>query len=207
MMSSSVTFRILPDTGCPPKDDRCPEFRVREGGGGGEDSGVPWLRDARPEDAAEVAGVHVRSWQAAYRGLLPDEYLDGLRPEDRAGRYTFHLAGPDHPATVLALDEGRIRGFATTGPARGDGETAGAIYALYVDPDAWRRGIGRLLIRDARSRLARAGFTEAILWVLTGNEQAEQFYRAEGWRPDGRRREDVVWGIRVSETCYRRHLP
>ncbi len=47
------------------------------------------LRPAEPADAMAVARVHVRSWQAAYRGLLPDAYLDGLRPEDRAARYDF----------------------------------------------------------------------------------------------------------------------
>ena len=42
------------------------------------------LRPAEPQDAMGVARVHVRSWQAGYRGLLPDAYLDGLRAEDRA---------------------------------------------------------------------------------------------------------------------------
>jgi hypothetical protein len=44
-----------------------------------------FLRPAEPSDASAVARVHVRSWQAGYRNLLPDQYLDGLRPEDRAG--------------------------------------------------------------------------------------------------------------------------
>ena len=47
------------------------------------------IRPAGPDDALAVARVHVRSWQVAYRTLLPDEYLDGLRPEERARRYTF----------------------------------------------------------------------------------------------------------------------
>lgn len=37
------------------------------------------LRPAQPEDALAVARVHVRSWQAAYRGLLPDDHI-GRRP-------------------------------------------------------------------------------------------------------------------------------
>ena len=44
------------------------------------------LRDAQPFDADAVARVHVQTWQVAYRGLLPDAYLDALRPEDRARR-------------------------------------------------------------------------------------------------------------------------
>jgi hypothetical protein len=34
------------------------------------------LRRATPEDAAALAAVEVRSWRAAYRGLMPDAYLD-----------------------------------------------------------------------------------------------------------------------------------
>ena len=43
-----------------------------------------FLRPAEPGDASAVALVHVRAWQTRYRKLLPDEYLDGLRPEERA---------------------------------------------------------------------------------------------------------------------------
>jgi len=48
------------------------------------------LRPAEPRDALEVARVHIRTWQVAYRGLVPDEYLDSLNIEDRAARYDFH---------------------------------------------------------------------------------------------------------------------
>jgi hypothetical protein len=50
---------------------------------------------------------------------LPDAYLDGLRPEDRAARYAFDRAGPRHPATIVAIADGAIPGFATTGPREG----------------------------------------------------------------------------------------
>src|SRR5262249_20126629 len=94
------------------------------------------LRPARPDDALAVARVHVRTWQAAYRGLLPDAYLDSLRAEDRARRYTFGSLGPDQPATIVALDgDGAIVGFATTAPARdADSAGAGELAALHVDP-------------------------------------------------------------------------
>ena len=41
------------------------------------------IRRARPEDAEAVARVHVAGWRHAYRGLLPDDYLDGLDWRDR----------------------------------------------------------------------------------------------------------------------------
>ena len=52
------------------------------------------IRDAIPGDELAVAAVHVRSWQGAYLGLIDDEFLDALSPEDRAARYTFGSADP-----------------------------------------------------------------------------------------------------------------
>lgn len=161
------------------------------------------LRAAQPEDAAAVAGVHVRSWQVGYRELLPHRYLDGLRPEDRARRYTFGGLDPRQPQTIVAVERGAICGFATTGPCRGDDRRGtGELLALYVDPDCWGLGVGRALIREARVRLARLGFVNADLWVLAGNERAQRFYRIDGWIPDGSRRLYEVWGVTLDEIRY-----
>ncbi len=166
------------------------------------------VRQAEPQDAEAVAGVHVRSWQAAYRGLLPDDYLDGLRPSDRAARYTFGRKGPEAPETLVLVADGLISGFATLGPSRdGDAAAAGELYALYLDPRAWGRGMGRTLMAAARARLHGRGFAVGILWVLTGNHRARRFYCADGWQPDGHARCAQVWGASVDEVRYRRPLP
>jgi GNAT superfamily N-acetyltransferase len=166
------------------------------------------LRPAVPGDALAVAGVHVRSWQVGYRGLLPDAYLDGLRPEDRAPRYTFGSTDPKQPATLVAVVEGAIRGFATTSPARDtDVAAQGELAALYVDPDWWGRGIGQALLTAARVRLVEQGFTSVILWVLDGNERAKRFYIAGGWAADDVHRVQEIWGVNAGETRYSRHLP
>lgn len=165
------------------------------------------VRLAEPGDAMEVGGVHVRSWQRGYRGLLPDEYLDGLRPEDRASRYTF-AGQADQPLTVVAVEAGVIRGFATITPARADDEArTGELLALYVDPDHWGRGVGRRLIVEARDRLADRGCQSAVVWVLRGNARAERFYRSDGWTPDGARRKEEVWGVVAEELRHTRNLP
>lgn len=166
------------------------------------------LRPARPDDAVEVAGVHVRSWQVAYRGLLPDEYLDGLRPEDRAARYTLGASGPTMPSTIVATDGDAICGFVTTGPCQDpQAPGAGEVLALYVDPDAWGLGIGRALIGEARAQLVGGDFTEAVLWVLVGNDRAERFYRVDGWVADDDMRSQEIWGVVVDEVRFRRSLP
>jgi ribosomal protein S18 acetylase RimI-like enzyme len=166
------------------------------------------LRDAVPGDELAVAQVHVRAWQAGYHGLLPDEYLDGLRAEERAQRYTFHLTDVDHPATTVALNQsGEICGFVTTGPSRDAvRQPTGEVYALHVDPNWWGQGVGRALISAARSRLVDIGAIEADLWVLDGNSRAERFYRHNGWESDGQQRPEVVWGVSVIENRYRATL-
>jgi GNAT superfamily N-acetyltransferase len=166
------------------------------------------LRAAEPSDAMAVACVHVRSWQVGYRGMMPDEYLDALRPEDRARHYTFGQVDPAQPATILAEEDGVIFGFATSGPSPDpDQRGTGELYALYVDPAAWGSGVGRALIGDARGRLGQLGFSDAGLWVLAGNERAARFYRRDGWTFAGRERVDDVWGVTVAEVRYRRSLP
>ena len=154
------------------------------------------LRLATPADALAVAQVHVRAWQAGYRGLLPDGYLDGLRAEERAARYTFGRS--DGPRTTVAVSDGTIAGFATI---HGD-----ELSALHVDPDRWGRGVGGALIARARADLAAAGVAEARLWLLVGNARAQRFYERDGWVTDGTRRSDVVWGVEVDELEYRRRL-
>ncbi|HXA84570.1 MAG TPA: GNAT family N-acetyltransferase [Candidatus Dormibacteraeota bacterium] len=165
------------------------------------------LRPAEPSDAIAVARVHVRSWQVAYRTLLPDDYLDQLRPEDRAQKYDFASLDPLKPRTIVAAGEGLIHGFATTAPSREpDLPDHGELCALYVNPEQWGRGIGMALVSAARASLCELGFRNAVLWVLAGNVRAERFYRIDQWAPDGLRRIDSVWGVTVNEARFRRGL-
>jgi GNAT superfamily N-acetyltransferase len=154
-----------------------------------------------------VARVHVRSWQAAYRKLLPDDYLDQLRPEDRASAYDFASLDPHKPRTIVAVEKGLIHGFATTAPSRDpDLANNGELCALYVDPEQWGRGMGQALVSAARAYLFELGFPHAFLWVLKGNVRAERFYQVDGWAADGVRRTDSLWGVTVDEVRYQRGL-
>ena len=165
------------------------------------------LRLAEPADALAVARVHIRSWQVAYRTLIPDDFLDKLRPEERAARYDFATRDPQKPRTMLAMEENAVLGFATTSPSRDvDLPEHGELCALYVDPEMWGRGIGAALIAAARARLVEAGFRNALLWMLAGNIRAERFYRIDGWTPDGVRRTDASRGVVLDEVRLQRRL-
>ena len=164
------------------------------------------VRDAIPSDADAVARVHVRTWQTAYRGLMPDAYLDSLRADERARRYTFGLRDPASPQTLVAIDSGELVGFATVRTLPEE-PGVGELCALHVDPTHWNRRIGLALTEAARARLSEHGSRRARLWLLEGNTRAERFYRLDRWQPDGTRRSEVVWGASVVELGFTRALP
>ncbi len=147
------------------------------------------VRTAVPDDAAALAAVHVRSWQAAYRGVLSDTFLDSLTPETRLDWWRGRLARvPPRWDVLVAEEEGEVVGFASTGTTddadRRD-PTWGELYALYVEPGRWGRGVGQNLLEASETRLRKAGFTDALLWVVAENERARRFYEAGGWEEDG----------------------
>jgi ribosomal protein S18 acetylase RimI-like enzyme len=168
------------------------------------------LRQARRGDEPGVAAVHVRSWQEAYRDLMPADFLAGLDPRDRAARYEFE-GGEGAPTTVVATveDDGEeaIVGFVTFGRSRDEDVLGmGEVYALYVDPTRHQAGAGRLMMAEARRRLLDAGITDAVLWVLDGNDRAAAFYEREGWRRDGATREENPYDIVSNVSRFRRRL-
>jgi ribosomal protein S18 acetylase RimI-like enzyme len=165
------------------------------------------IRLAQPADALAVARVHVRAWKAAYRGLLPQDYLDGLKPEDRAARYSFAHTDPLLPRTLVAIDGDILCGFVTTMPAHEpDMPAAGELAALYVDVDHWASGIGATLLDAACEYLVAARYEKACLWVLPGNVRAARFYTRHGWSADGMRKKDAMWGVTVDIVRYVRTL-
>jgi ribosomal protein S18 acetylase RimI-like enzyme len=146
------------------------------------------IREAVPEDARAIAEIHVRSWQATYRGLLSDEYLDGLTVEDRVEQHRLSLEEPRAGWTTWVVDEGAGPvGFAVTGPSEDAdaGERTAELYAIYLDPERLGTGTGRRLFEHAVGDLRSRGFRAATLWVLETNERARGFYEAAGWAHDG----------------------
>ena len=61
--------------------------------------------------------VHVRAWQSAYRGVMPDDYLDGLQAQDHATRWREHLIAPPSDGHLLVVvEDHRVVGFASLRP-------------------------------------------------------------------------------------------
>jgi GNAT superfamily N-acetyltransferase len=151
------------------------------------------IRAATPEDADAIGGVHVESWRWAYRGLLPDDLLDGLDPAERGVGWRRILESGDADV-ILAEDDDRIVGFASGSASRDDDATPGTgeVLTVYVVEDTAGTGTGRALLAGALGLLRARGHTRATLWVLESNERARRFYERNGWTWDGARGEHQV---------------
>jgi ribosomal protein S18 acetylase RimI-like enzyme len=152
------------------------------------------VRRAVERDVPGIASIHVRSWQAAYRGLVADEVLDGLSVEEREQSWRALLDQADGQSFTLVADlGGRIAGFcsvATPGRDESLDERAAELTALYVDPVFWRGGVGAALLGAALDELREGGWREVTLWVLPENDRARSFYAGFGFEADGREKRE-----------------
>ncbi len=180
----------------------------------GSSPAEPIVRAARVGDATAMGEVHVAAWQVGYRGILPDELLDGLTVERSAANWTASLGGGGGGAETAIVAElnGRLAGICSFGPYRlVEGETPPAdrceLWMLNVHPDAWGTGVAQALLAAAVDGL-RADRPEpvAALWVLEGNGRGRRFYEKEGWRSDGGIKRETLGGHEVVELRYCRAL-
>ncbi len=166
------------------------------------------VRDAALSDANAMGHLHVRAWQSAYRGVMPDEYLDGLQANDRVEMWRGRISRSDLPPLLVAAISDDVVGFAAFGAVQPPTSlhSCGQLYAINLDPDHWGRGIGRVLLRHATDALLAMGYEEAVLWVVPENQRARSLYESEGWVADGGLSTEEILGVPVTDMRYRRPL-
>ena len=160
------------------------------------------IRLGGPEDAAALAEIHVTTWQTAYRGMLGDSFLDSIDSEPRRRWWDRHLkeGNPVH----VAMDGGRVVGFCTAGAS--DEAGWGEVFAIYVLPSHWGRGLGHDLLSAGEETIRGLGLEQALLWVLERNERARNFYEGHGWVLGRPVRVEDIGGTQVTELRYEKTL-
>jgi GNAT superfamily N-acetyltransferase len=168
----------------------------------------PPIRVADPADAPALARVHLLSWQTAYRGHLPDAFLDALMDGYSARVVQWEgILAQEHPGSALTFvvdlpGEGLV-GFASVGPAReGSGSFVGEVYAIYLLAGQRGCGHGRELMLRCSEHLRSLGLTNLMVWMLQSNP-AGAFYHALGGRlVEGMTRRQIVGGKEVTDVVY-----
>ncbi len=153
------------------------------------------VRVAQPSDAEAIAAIHVRSWQATYRGIVPDQELDAMDVADKTALWT-EILGWSEPGCFIAEDErGEIVGFAhgrliepgedapTSDPG---GRPTGFITSVHVLQSAKGSGLGKALMAALAGDLGRRGAGKIWLEVAEENRSAIGFYDRLSGRVESR---------------------
>jgi GNAT superfamily N-acetyltransferase len=150
------------------------------------------------DDIDEVSRIHALSWKKAYRGIIPDDYLDSI-PETR---WSARLL-PKANRIVLAVLDGEIVGVSTYEAARDEAMAGwGEVISLYLLPSHYREGIGTKLFNAVINELVLEGYKNIYLWVLEDNTSARDFYEKNGFTLNGDINADNIGGKAVNEVRY-----
>ncbi len=143
------------------------------------------IAPASPDDARAVAEIHVNSWRAAYASIVAPEYLASLSVEKRLAWWSKVIAAGT-PELLVAKSNGAVCGWLNFGSSRDEGapKTEAEVWAVYVAPEFWSTGTGRLLWARAKELMLQQGFLSCILWVFPQNARAIKFYEAAGFIAD-----------------------
>jgi GNAT superfamily N-acetyltransferase len=124
---------------------------------------VTRIRDSLPGEAAALEALQRRASD------VWEEYRDQLAAHPEAISVPAEWIDRGLVRVAVSQDD-RVLGFAVVLDEELDG--------LFVEPDAMRGGIGRLLVEDAAARGRAAGLSALH---VTGNPNAREFYERVGF--------------------------
>ena len=139
------------------------------------------IRKPKPGDAKALSEVFCASWWQAYRGIIPHLHLENLVRRREADWWRNAIRSGDDMVVIEV--SGLTAGYATLGPARTRGAYAGEIYELYLAPNYQGLGFGEHLFEACRHTLDQRRLKGLIVWVLSDNTKASDFYWRRGGRP------------------------
>ena len=150
------------------------------------------------DDCFAISKVYEESWKYAYKGIVPQNYLDSI-PE---GQWAAHIEQDDRKNLVM-IQDGRIIGTSGFGKSRmPEMDGFGEIISIYFLPDYMGRGYGRLLLQAVVDELMKMGFDKVFLWVLEENANARRFYERFGFVQTERCLYSDIGGKELKEVQY-----
>ena len=166
------------------------------------------IRKAGLDDVAGIIRVCSEGYRATYPGLLPyyhiEKIIRNFYHEDRIKDEILNVSQAWN-GWFVAVDDGLVVGAGVGGLIS---QTAAELFALYIDPQRKREGIGsKLLEAITCDQVARGA---AVQWVsvIDGNLMAVPFYESNGFRYQG---EQPAYGLPENEGFeslrYKRIIP
>ena len=159
--------------------------------------------EAKIENAYDIARIHVCTWQAAYKGIMPETYLENLSIDKRQKRWESLLQDSKRNTLITTNEAGELVGWSSCGLSR-DKDVSGVaeLYAIYIHPDYWGKGFGRELMIASETLMKSLGFSKITLWVLKKNSRTRHFYKKAGYLCDGTEKQIEIGGLSLEGQRY-----
>jgi ribosomal protein S18 acetylase RimI-like enzyme len=143
------------------------------------------VRNARPEDAADLARIYIESWQDTYAGVISHALLGAMSLRGHTARWQAAIRNAERGnGAVLVAEDAKhgVIGLCSLGAVRDGGiGFEGEVYTLYVDPAFLGRGAGRALLSGAFDTFKARRLRSCLIWAHARNN-ACFFYEAMGGR-------------------------
>ena len=161
------------------------------------------IRKVTASDNFETIGeIYASSWKASYRNIIPQDYLDNLK----GSRWATRIAKSQYTAFVVMEGEKYI-GTSSISPARDEElQGWGEIISIYVLPEYFGKGYSQPLLEHVIGALAKQGYNDIYLWVLSENARARRFYEKNGFQKTSHIKNITIGGKDLKEIRYSKHL-
>jgi len=160
------------------------------------------IRLATISDINQVATMHMNAWREAYRGVFPNYVLDKLKPNDFSEKWYSWLKDPLR-VNWIVQSKGKFSGFISFGNTENENiVTNWEIFAIYIDPNYWRQGIGKNLMTSCMDFLKDNEISQVRLWVVQQNIGAQGFYENLGFIKTHKIRKQERFGISFYQTSF-----
>ena len=154
------------------------------------------------DDIGAICDIYCHSWRAAYRGSVPQDYLDAL--DGSRWRPALENSGFE---SYVVMDGEAYAGTSIICPSRDEKMQGwGEIVAMYLLPEYFGKGYGQLLLECVVNALKEKGFEDIYLWVLDENKRARRFYEKNGFEKTGDIEIAEVGGKDLRNYRYIRHM-
>lgn len=166
------------------------------------------IRKATINDAKTVAEIRYKTWQVAYKDLLPESVLNDFDLEkETKKRIEYINNNTGLLGLYVAIYNDEVVGFSIINDAEKTETTkpyikeCGEVYAIYVLPKYHKLGIGYALMNNNKNVFSKLGYKKFVLWCLKGNEKAAKFYERQGGVAIGEEQK-ALRGTMQTEICF-----
>lgn len=161
------------------------------------------IRKATPDDAAEIANVHLNSWREAYQNLLPQDFLDQLPLTFKRRMNMWKQTAIENKKPIFVAEaKNGVVGFSVFEPARDASMSGyGEVGAIYLLEKFKGKKIGAALLKSGMNELIKMNYSKAYCWVLEGNPTIK-FYESSGATFNGMEKPEEIGGKKVKELAY-----